>query len=696
VLAALALAPDAAQAASFLAFPSGDWFDGASWYGGAVPTITDPVFVHNGGTATATGGALAGRAIQAQLLNIGAGRVELVDTFVELGGNLEIGVVDVADPPATTAGALVSTTDVVGTALIGGRRMKVGVIEAVADPGWTTDGLFSMDGVVEAFGSIDVGVSKQSGVARGRFFTASVLHLAAEDVGGVGVATVEVGTSRVSAATPSPGPTTGDLFVDELIAEYDVDARETSLRVGYAQGATEAEGTAEMGNLYGFSDLLVGVAESAGSGTQTRADGTLIAGRIDRYPPEGPGTPLPPAPGGPLPTLMAGVSLAGAPGVGPAGIATAVSYADIGEIDAHSVRIGVAESGPATGIVVVDHGGPLSGTIGMTTGEADAVGQLRTGGDLGDVDIGISTGSGVGWGEVDADGHAAGVRTGLASAGGEAQGFAKIFGGIRSATGTLAGAGDVVVGFNDRGAGTGYGQLEVDHLPPPPGLTASPTPPAIQARSIAVGVQEGLAPGATADGRAYGDLYTRGDVQSLSAVGDRVGYGNAYSTGRAEGSWTMYDGTYTGHSLTLGLSGGTGIALGVVGLVRMQVDLDELILGEGASLGLSVDSLLSYSAIDAAAAVLDGALGVGFTGTAEPGIYDLIVSGSLDGITGDFASVAIGGLAPGQRASYGVTTADVGGSPVAVYRLQIVPEPGTAGLLALGLAALAARARRAA
>ncbi len=158
----------------------------------------------------------------------------------------------------------------------------------------------------------------------------------------------------------------------------------------------------------------------------------------------------------------------------------------------------------------------------------------------------------------------------------------------------------------------------------------------------------------------------------------------------------MYDGTYTGHSLTLGLSGGTGIALGVVGLVRMQVDLDELILGEGASLGLSVDSLLSYSAIDAAAAVLDGALGVGFTGTAEPGIYDLIVSGSLDGITGDFASVAIGGLAPGQRASYGVTTADVGGSPVAVYRLQIVPEPGTAGLLALGLAALAARARRAA
>ena len=192
-----------------------------------------------------------------------------------------------------------------------------------------------------------------------------------------------------------------------------------------------------------------------------------------------------------------------------------------------------------------------------------------------------------------------------------------------------------------------------------------------------------------ADGTAIGYLETHGDVESLSPTGDRVGVGNAYSTGHAEGTWSLWDGTYTGHSLTVGVTEGAGTATGRVELHGMQVDLEQqLLLGEEATLSFDVESLLAYSAIDTAAAVLDGGLEVVFM-RAQKGVYDLIVTDAPGGIIGDFANVAISGLAAGQSALYGVTTANVGGNTVAVYRLQIVPEPSPMLLFALGLVALA-------
>jgi hypothetical protein len=99
-----------------------------------------------------------------------------------------------------------------------------------------------------------------------------------------------------------------------------------------------------------------------------------------------------------------------------------------------------------------------------------------------------------------------------------------------------------------------------------------------------------------------------------------------------------------------------------------------------------------YSAIDATSAKLAGQLDVQFTAPALLGTYDLLISGLLDGITGDFAGVNVSGLTGNQSAAWVIETTG-GATPVEVLRLYVVPEPGTGALLASGLIVLAIRAR---
>lgn len=101
---------------------------------------------------------------------------------------------------------------------------------------------------------------------------------------------------------------------------------------------------------------------------------------------------------------------------------------------------------------------------------------------------------------------------------------------------------------------------------------------------------------------------------------------------------------------------------------------DVELTGDGATLILEMRGLLrglEYAALDAAQAALDSTLHVFFPDPLPNGLYDLIVSDAPDGIAGDFASVLVTGLGPGQRAHHGVEFAEIGGANVAVYRLRM-------------------------
>jgi hypothetical protein len=150
--------------------------------------------------------------------------------------------------------------------------------------------------------------------------------------------------------------------------------------------------------------------------------------------------------------------------------------------------------------------------------------------------------------------------------------------------------------------------------------------------------------------------------------------------------------------MEVGVSLGTGTAAGRLHLDGSLLALDDsILLGQGSRLEIDVQGLARgtlYGAIDATLATLDGVLELAFAGTPQVGVYDLVVSGSADGISGDFDSVVVTGVDP-SLVSFGVELAPIEGQTVEVYRLHLIPEPGTGLLLGLGLAALA-RPRRSA
>ena len=113
-------------------------------------------------------------------------------------------------------------------------------------------------------------------------------------------------------------------------------------------------------------------------------------------------------------------------------------------------------------------------------------------------------------------------------------------------------------------------------------------------------------------------------------------------------------------------------------------------LGAGAALNIDIDGLLrgsEYGAIDAGLATLAGVLAVDFTDFVPLGdsiVFDLLRSGSIDGIVGEFDSFLYTGLLSGYSVFAGVEL-----DGVEIYRLRLtrqgVPEPTTWALMVFGL-----------
>jgi hypothetical protein len=121
-------------------------------------------------------------------------------------------------------------------------------------------------------------------------------------------------------------------------------------------------------------------------------------------------------------------------------------------------------------------------------------------------------------------------------------------------------------------------------------------------------------------------------------------------------------------------------------------------LGAGATLSIDIDGLLrgsEYGAIDAGLASLAGILSIDLTDLAFAGdtfVFDLLRTGGVDGISGDFGSLLLTGLQGGFAAVAGVEL-----DGVEIYRLrltrQTVPEPATWTLLLSCLVAALMRRR---
>jgi hypothetical protein len=107
------------------------------------------------------------------------------------------------------------------------------------------------------------------------------------------------------------------------------------------------------------------------------------------------------------------------------------------------------------------------------------------------------------------------------------------------------------------------------------------------------------------------------------------------------------------------------------------------------------DRPTGYGAVDALFAELDGELALDLTSYffgSGAGVFDLVRAGVAGSIQGDFSSVGFAGLAAGWKAFTGVEF--VNGQEIYRLRLSEVPEPGSFGLMLLGLGSLVAARRR--
>lgn len=225
-----------------------------------------------------------------------------------------------------------------------------------------------------------------------------------------------------------------------------------------------------------------------------------------------------------------------------------------------------------------------------------------------------------------------------------------------------------------------------------------------------------LVVGASNNGTARGELRIDGGNLRIGQL--FVGETGSGGAGSAQGSVQLRATQLTADDVRAGVGIGASASIGLM-QSQAQVNgdfrldngelllddsllqiLDTLTLGSGATLQIDIDGLLrgtQYGAIDADLVSLAGTLAIDlgdFDFFGDSFAFDLVVSGGSDGITGDFTSVLIQGLAAGYEAHYGIEL-----DSTEVYRLRLtreaatVAEPGTLALL-LGCLVVSAGVRR--
>ena len=377
---------------------------------------------------------------------------------------------------------------------------------------------------------------------------------------------------------------------------------------------------------------------------------------------------------------------------------------DVGGDAAFGNFIDGVASGAATGTGSV--GGSLTGMaaggliVGRTEGSGDADGTLTVSSDVADftsLQVGV---------------------TGLSSTGNAAGGMnvggtlSRTPGGGFISVGTVAGAGQSSGTLSVANGINGFLSLGVANGSADINATGSTTG---TLDVLAGGVHSGTTNGVSfevgntnAHGSTVGTANITGGISGFGAIEVGNVRGNN-STGNATGQLSISGGPVTASNMRVGVSeGGIGIATGIVSLDPTLVTLDTgLVLGDGSTLQMAIDGNsrgVDYAAFDAANAAIDGILEVLFSFDPLSAVYDLIVSDSINGISGDFDSVSVFGLGIGTTYSYGIEVANIGGMDVEIYRLRVgetngstVPEPAALLLLVAGLTGvLVLRSRRSA
>jgi hypothetical protein len=366
----------------------------------------------------------------------------------------------------------------------------------------------------------------------------------------------------------------------------------------------------------------------------------------------------------------------------------------------HVGRTNLMSTGDAMGDLAV--GGSISAatmgathefTVGTQAGDGDSVAIVDVNEGIFDFDfIAVGSGSTQGIAGASGDGRlfvrSGGIHTtgGFEFAVGGTNGPGNVDG-IVTVAGGVSGYSLVDIGYSRQNNTTGEadGRLEITSG----GLSGNGT------NNLIIGRAAG-------SGFAFGAVSVTGNVNGFLDI--EVGFAEAGSTVNAGGLLELFDSVTTADNMRVATDEGAGAALGLVVLERSLIDLaGDLTLGPASGLIFRLDGLqrgTQYGAIDAENAALDGLANIRFEFTPSFGTheFDLIVSGTSNGILGDFdaGGVSITDLPAAFTATTGIVLDQVGGQTVEIYRLTIsaVPEPTTALLACLAALAILARRRK--
>jgi hypothetical protein len=210
-----------------------------------------------------------------------------------------------------------------------------------------------------------------------------------------------------------------------------------------------------------------------------------------------------------------------------------------------------------------------------------------------------------------------------------------------------------------------------------------------------------------ANGQASGSLTAGGGdlrVGSLSVGTTNSGIADGYLqlSGADLSADNVSAGVGTGGTANIRLTNSDADVAGSFTLLGGQLVLERSLLsvgglftlGDGATLQIDVEGMLrgvQYGAIDANQAALNDILSVDFTNFEPFGntmVFDLLRSGSADGIFDDFNSFMFTGLQSGYSVFAGIEL-----DGVEVYRLRVtqqepIPEPSMVVLLVSGMGAM--------